>query len=52
VARIEADTGRRVSWRDVRAVLMNAPRPDREFAADLAEIRAMQSVVQDPWEVS
>jgi antitoxin (DNA-binding transcriptional repressor) of toxin-antitoxin stability system len=52
VARIEADAGHRVSWRDVRSVLLTAPQPDPEFAADLAEIRAMQSEESDPWESS
>ncbi len=52
VARIEADAGRQVHWRDVRAVLLSAPRPDPEFEADLAEIRAMQSTTPDPWEAS
>jgi antitoxin (DNA-binding transcriptional repressor) of toxin-antitoxin stability system len=52
VARIEADTGRRISWRDVRSALLSAPRPDPGFEADLVEIRAMQSVEPDPWESS
>jgi antitoxin (DNA-binding transcriptional repressor) of toxin-antitoxin stability system len=52
VARLEADTGRRSKWRDVRAALLSAPRPDPEFAADLAEIRATQSMTPDPWEAS
>lgn len=52
VARIEADTGGRARWRDVRSALLAAPRPDPRFEADLAEIRAMQSVAPQPWESS
>jgi hypothetical protein len=50
VARIEADTGRRARWRDVRAALEAAPRPDDGFGADLDELRATQSTEADPWE--
>jgi len=52
VARIEADTGRRARWREIRAALSAAPRPDPEFEADLAEVRAAQSVEPDPWAAS
>ncbi len=52
VARIEADTGRRARWCDVRAALAGAPRPDDGFRAELDEIRASQSMEADPWEHS
>jgi antitoxin (DNA-binding transcriptional repressor) of toxin-antitoxin stability system len=52
VARIEADTGHRASWRDVRTALADAPRPDADFAADIAAIRAAQAIEPDPWAAS
>jgi hypothetical protein len=49
VVGIEADN-RRVNWRDVCALLLAAPGPDPDFAADLADIRGQRTPMLDPWE--
>jgi hypothetical protein len=41
------------TWRDVRAALESAPKPDADFATDLAEIRAaQQTTTTDRWETA
>lgn len=42
--------GARTRWRDVLAALREGPRPDADFAADLAAIRAsVGHLPPDPW---
>lgn len=46
----EGGVGRRVSWAEARAALLAGPRPDDDFASDLAEVRLQVGVLPpDPW---